>query len=176
MSWRTRWRISEYLRNSIWLVPGVFALAAYLLGRIPPDAASEADFPVHYGPEAARSLLGALASGMIAFTGFVFSILLLAVQFGSSQFSPRMLRRFLRDPTTKVSLGVFMATFIFSLLVLRVVGTAEEQDIRPQQLDLDRPAPAAAQHDHVPAPDQPHHPGAAGGGGRCENSAATRRR
>ena len=131
MSWRTRWRISEYLRNSIWLVPGVFALAAYLLGRIPPDAASEADFPVHYSPEAARSLLGALASGMIAFTGFVFSILLLAVQFGSSQFSPRMLRRFLGDWTTKVALGVFIATFLFSLLELRYVGTADEPDLVP---------------------------------------------
>jgi uncharacterized membrane protein len=84
MSWRTRWRITEYLRNSIWLVPGLFALVAFLLGRVEPDAATEADFPVQYGPEAARSLLGALSSGMIAFTGFVFSILLLAVQFGSS--------------------------------------------------------------------------------------------
>jgi uncharacterized membrane protein len=41
-------------------------------------------------------MLGAIVSGMIAFTGFVFSILLLAVQFGSSQFSPRLLRSFLR--------------------------------------------------------------------------------
>lgn len=68
-------------------------------------------------------MLGAIASGMITFTGFVFSILLLAVQFGSTQFSPRMLRRFLRDPSTKAALGVFMATFSYALLVLRVVGT-----------------------------------------------------
>ena len=51
------------------------------------------------------------------------TILLLAVQFGSSQFSPRMLRRFLRDPSTKAALGIFMATFIYALIVLRVVGT-----------------------------------------------------
>ncbi len=131
VSWRTRWRIGEYLRNSIWLVPGAFALAAYLLGRIEPDAAREADLAVRYSPEAARSLLGALASGMIAFTGFVFSILLLAVQFGSSQFSPRMLRRFLRDWTTKVALGFFIATFLFSLLELRYVGTADDPDLVP---------------------------------------------
>ena len=131
MSWRTRWRLGEYLRNSIWLVPGAFALVAYLLGRARPDAATEADFPIQYGPEAARSLLGALASGMIAFTGFVFSILLLAVQFGSSQFSPRLLRRFLRDWTTKVALGVFIATFLFSLLELRFVGTAGDPDLVP---------------------------------------------
>jgi len=68
---------------------------------------------------------------MITFTGFVFSILLLAVQFGSSQFSPRMLRRFLRDPTTKFSLGVFMATFIYALLVLRTIGAGGNQDFVP---------------------------------------------
>ncbi|MEZ5077441.1 MAG: DUF2254 domain-containing protein [Solirubrobacterales bacterium] len=131
MSWRTRWRLSEYLRNSIWLVPGAFALVAYLLGRIEPDAAREADFPIQYSPEAARSVLSALAGGMITFTGFVFSILLLAVQFGSSQFSPRMLRRFLRDGTTKLALGVFIATFLFSLQELRWVGNAAEPDLVP---------------------------------------------
>ena len=34
----------------------------------------------------------------------------------------RMLRRFLRDPTTKVALGVFIATFIYALMVLRTLG------------------------------------------------------
>lgn len=67
----------------------------------------------------------------ITFTGFVFSILLLAVQFGSSQFSPRMLRRFLRDPTTKISLGVFIATFIYALLVLRTIGAGGNEDFVP---------------------------------------------
>lgn len=105
-------------------MPGAFALAGFLLGRIEPGAAAEADFPIQYSPGAARSLLGALASGMIAFTGFVFSILLLAVRFGSSQLSPRMLRRFLRDRTTKVALGVFIATVLLSLLELRYVGAA----------------------------------------------------
>lgn len=131
MSWRMRWRITEYLRDSIWLVPGAFALAAYLLSRARPSAATEADFPIQYGPETARSLLSALSSGMIAFTGFVFSILLLAVQFGSSQFSPRMLRRFLRDGTTKVALGVFIATFLFALLELRHVAAPGEASLVP---------------------------------------------
>jgi len=131
MSWRTRWRIREYLRNSIWLVPGAFAVVAYLLGRIEPDPEREAAVPIQYAPEAARSLLSTLAGGMITFTGFVFSILLLAVQFGSSQFSPRMLRRFLRDWTTKLALGVFIATFLYSLLELRWVGLAKNPDLVP---------------------------------------------
>jgi uncharacterized membrane protein len=133
MSWRTRWRVYEYVRNSIWIVPALCGAIAIAAGIVLPqiDEGTETTIGVAFGPEAARSVLGALAGGMITFTGFVFSILLLAVQFGSSQFSPRMLRRFLRDPTTKIALGVFMATFIYSLLVLRVVGTAEQEAFVP---------------------------------------------
>jgi uncharacterized membrane protein len=133
MSWRTRWRIFEYVRNSIWIVPAVLGLSAIVLGIVLPhvDEHTSTTVGVSFGSDAARNVLGALAGGMITFTGFVFSILLLAVQFGSSQFSPRMLRRFLRDPTTKLSLGVFMATFIYALLVLRVVGTAADEAFVP---------------------------------------------
>jgi uncharacterized membrane protein len=133
MSWRTRWRIFEYVRNSIWIVPAVFAALAIAMGIVLPnvDEHTNTTIGISFGSDAARNLLGSLAGGMITFTGFVFSILLLAVQFGSSQFSPRMLRRFLRDPTTKVSLGIFMATFIYSLMVLRVVGTAENEAFVP---------------------------------------------
>ncbi len=133
MSWRTRWRIYEYVRNSLWIVPALCAAIAIAMGIVLPeiDEHVTTTIGVAFGAEAGRAVLGALAGGMITFTGFVFSILLLAVQFGSSQFSPRMLRRFLRDPTTKVSLGIFMATFIYALMVLRVVGTAEKKGFVP---------------------------------------------
>lgn len=135
MSFRTKWRIYEYIRNSIWIVPALFAVAAIVAGSVFPDidesAASGADDVVELTPETARGVLGALAGGMITFTGFVFSILLLAVQFGSSQFSPRMLRRFLRDRTTKYALGMFIATFIYSLLVLGSIGTSSNRDFVP---------------------------------------------
>jgi uncharacterized membrane protein len=133
MSWRTRWRLYEYVRNSIWIVPGLFGALAIVAGIVLPDVDESVDttIGIEFGQDAARSVLGSLAGGMITFTGFVFSILLLAVQFGSSQFSPRLLRRFLRDPTTKVALGVFMATFLYALMVLRVVGTADDDAFVP---------------------------------------------
>jgi len=133
MSWRTRWRIYEYVRNSLWIVPALFGALAIAMGVVLPDVDESVNstIGISFGAEAGRGVLGALAGGMITFTGFVFSILLLAVQFGSSQFSPRMLRRFLRDPTTKVALGIFMATFIYALLVLRTVGTAADQSFVP---------------------------------------------
>jgi uncharacterized membrane protein len=133
MSWRTRWRIDEYVRNTLWIVPAAFGLLAIAMGVTLPelDARTDATIGISFGSSPAQAMLGAIASGMIAFTGFVFSILLLAVQFGSSQFSPRMLRRFLRDPTTKLALGMFMATFIYALLVLRTIGTADNESFVP---------------------------------------------
>ena len=133
MSWRTRWMVREYVLNSIWIVPAIFAIAAIALGVVLPDLDERANttIGIEFGSEAARAVLSSIAGGMITFTGFVFSILLLAVQFGSTQFSPRMLRTFLRERTTKIALGVFMATFLYSLLVLRTVGTAAAEDFVP---------------------------------------------
>ncbi len=133
LSWRTRWKLIEYVRNSIWIVPAIFTALAIAMGLILPgiDERTSDVIGVSFGASSAQSILGTLAGGMITFTGFVFSILLLAVQFGSSQFSPRMLRRFLRDPTTKIALGMFMATFIYALLVLRKIQPATNQDFIP---------------------------------------------
>ena len=132
-SWRTRWKINEFRHNSIWIVPAIFAVAAIVAGIIMPalDNGTEATLGLSYGASAAQGILGAIAGGMITFTGFVFSILLLAVQFGSSQFSPRMLRRFLRDATTRISLGFFIATFIYALLVLRWIEPANQDTFIP---------------------------------------------
>ncbi len=133
LSWRTRWKLIEYVRNSIWIVPAIFSALAIAMGLILPgiDERTKDVVGVSFGASSAQGILGALAGGMITFTGFVFSILLLAVQFGSSQFSPRMLRRFLRDPTTKIALGMFMATFIYALLVLRKIQPATNEDFIP---------------------------------------------
>jgi uncharacterized membrane protein len=123
----------EYVRNSLWIVPLVLVVLAVAMALALPaiDERTRTTLGIAFGEDAARAVLGAIASGMITFTGFVFSILLLAVQFGSSQFSPRLLRRFLRDPSTKAALGIFMATFIYALAVLRVVGTGENANFVP---------------------------------------------
>jgi uncharacterized membrane protein len=128
-----RWGIKEYVRNSLWIVPAILGALAIAMGIVLPelDEQAQTTIGISFGAGAAQGMLGSMAGGMITFTGFVFSILLLAVQFGSSQFSPRMLRRFLRDPTTKISLGVFMATFIYALLVLRTIGTTDDPNFVP---------------------------------------------
>jgi uncharacterized membrane protein len=82
---------------------------------------SNVSFAFGGGAESARSILSSIASSMMTFTGLVFSITIVALQLTSSQYSPRALRNFLNDRITQFSLGVFLATFAFSLLMLRAV-------------------------------------------------------
>ncbi len=70
------------------------------------------------GPEGATAALTTIASSMITFTGLVFSILVVALQLTSSQFSPRALGSFLRDRVAQVALGVFVSTFAYSFTAL----------------------------------------------------------
>ena len=69
----------------------------------------------------ASEVLSTIAGSILTFTGVVFSVTIVALQLGSSQFSPRALRNFLRDRVTHWTLGALVATFTYSLLTLRHV-------------------------------------------------------
>ncbi len=48
--------------------------------------------------------------------------MIVAFTLASSQFTPRLLRNFMRDVGNQVVLGIFIATFTYCLCILRVVG------------------------------------------------------
>ncbi|MGH3404459.1 MAG: DUF2254 domain-containing protein [Streptosporangiaceae bacterium] len=68
--------------------------------------------------DAARQILTAIAAAVITVVGVVFSIILVTLTLASTQFGPRMLRNFIRDRGTQVTLGTFVATFVYAVLVL----------------------------------------------------------
>lgn len=72
-------------------------------------------------PASAQEVLGTIATAELTFTGLVFSIMIVALQLASSQFSPRVMRTFLRDRGTHVTLAVFVGTFVYTLTVLQSV-------------------------------------------------------
>jgi uncharacterized membrane protein len=115
-----RLKVRQFIGSSFWLIPsGLVALAVGLALLFPViDEATNGELTFAYGPSEATELLSAISSGMIVFTGFVFSVVLLIVQFGSTQYSPRLLQAFVTAPVAKVALGLFAATFTYSLLVL----------------------------------------------------------
>jgi uncharacterized membrane protein len=122
--------LREHLRLSLWFVPAVLAVAAavlaLLLGFVDASLAangSQLFFTFGGSPEGARSVLSTIAQSMLTFTGLVFTITMLVLQLASTQLSPRVMRTFLRDRGNQVVLGIFVATFVFTLLVLRDVRT-----------------------------------------------------
>ncbi|GAB3019337.1 hypothetical protein GCM10011376_29590 [Nocardioides flavus (ex Wang et al. 2016)] len=127
------------LRDKFWALPLLFAAAAVLLGLGLTalddwlDTSLSIPFLFAGGPEGARAVLSAIITSMISFTGLVFSITVVVLQLTSSQFSPRVLRTFLRDWVNQLALGVFVATFVYALVVLRSVrGTAQTDTFVPQ--------------------------------------------
>ena len=54
----------------------------------------------------------------------VLGLTVVALQLSSTQFSPRLLRKFLRDRANQVVLSVFVATFVYSSAGLYTVGLA----------------------------------------------------
>ncbi len=83
------------------------------------------------GPDAARQVLIAIAAAVITVTGVVFSITILALTLASQQFGPRILRNFIRDRGTQITLGAFVATFVYSVLALGSVSSGPHGDFVP---------------------------------------------
>ena len=120
--WRRRFVARERLSRSLVVVPGLYMLVALVLAELIPALEGERDvLSLELDPDTARTILSAVAGGMIAFTGLVVSIAVVVVQFGASQYTPRLVSRFQRDPVVKHALGLFVAPTVFSLVSLRTI-------------------------------------------------------
>lgn len=70
-------------------------------------------------PETARNLLSAIMSGMITMTSLVVSITMVVLSLAAGQLGPRLIANFLSDRQIQAVLGLFMATILYTLFVLR---------------------------------------------------------
>lgn len=131
-------RFRDVVRSAFWLVPSLCTIGAVGLALALVEADQwvgqfELEFLFPGPPNGARTFLSAIIQAMIAFTALVFSITIVVLQLTSSQFSPRVLRSYLQDRTIQLALGIFVATFVYGLVVLRAVrggegdGTGAEQ-------------------------------------------------
>jgi len=117
-------RLQRWIREHGWAVSGSYVVLSLLLALI----LSQLDqrHPLTgvrvIETTAAEQLLGAVASGMIAFTGIVFSISLLVAQFWNTAYSFRLMQWLRQTPLTAHAFGVFSATFTYALAALVVVG------------------------------------------------------
>ncbi len=134
----SEWR-RELLRTTLWLVPSVEVLVAVALFAITYQIDRSAyrgdiDLPgwVNNGSaDAARQILTAIAAAVITVVGLVFSITIVTLTLASTQFGPRMLRNFIRDRGTQVTLGTFVATFVYAVIALGSISNGDRGDFVP---------------------------------------------
>jgi uncharacterized membrane protein len=110
----------------------VLAAIALAVGAIELDSALGDDLGSRYprlfgaGAEGSRQLLSAIASSTITVAGVVFSITIVTLSLAAAQYSPRILRNFMRDRANQVVLGVFVGVFVYCVLVLRTIRSGED--------------------------------------------------
>lgn len=114
----------EYLRGALWVLPTVAVVVSIALGAVLSsiDVPADAWYVFQGTPDDARTLLIAIASTLATVIALVLGLTVVALQLASTQFSPRLLRNFLRDRTNQVVLSIFIATFSYSTAGLFTVG------------------------------------------------------
>lgn len=132
-------RFANQLSESYWFVPTIMALAALLLAAAmiwldSHHATGWMDsLPWLYAarPDGARSLLSSIGGSMIGVAGTTFSVTIAAVVYASGQYGPRLLSNFMSDRGNQVTLGTFIATFLYSLVVVRTIRSPGETPGEP---------------------------------------------
>jgi uncharacterized membrane protein len=129
----------DRLAGALWVLPTasvvVFLAAGALLSRVSIRNDSPLRALAFQGTaEDARALLIVVSTTMITVTGLVFALTIVALQIASGQYSPRLLRNFMRDRGTQVVLSVFVGAFAYSTAGLYTVGVqrAGQQEFVPR--------------------------------------------
>jgi uncharacterized membrane protein len=103
----------------LWFIPIFYAVTSVVGGIVVPRLEAKfLPYSLDLSVSSAQAFLSAVASGMMALTGIVFSIAFVLVQFNAIVYSPRLVVWLARDRTLFHSLGVFVATFMYSLSTL----------------------------------------------------------
>ncbi|MCE0724425.1 MULTISPECIES: DUF2254 domain-containing protein [Legionella] len=131
------------LRASYWYIPLLMCVVSLLLSilTLRLDYLFDWNWLERWGwfhasnPEGARTILSSIATSMITVAGVTFSMTIVAVAFAGSQIGPRLTTNFMRDRANQITLGTFIATFLFCLFILLALFNANKNDI-PQADEL----------------------------------------
>lgn len=115
------------MRTALWFRPGAYciaaALAAALLGAadalLPRDSLTwlpRVEVPT------VTEVLKLLASGMVTVATVTLSVLMLVLSMAAGRVSPRAVPELMADPVTQNALGTFLATFVYALAALLMIG------------------------------------------------------
>ena len=122
------------LKSSLWFVPALMILLAVGLafGLVALDSYFSLQLERHWprlfgvSAEGSRTMLSAIATSTITVTGATFSITIVTLSLAANQYTPRVLRNFMRDRANQIVLGGLVSVFVYCLLVLRTIRGGEE--------------------------------------------------
>ena len=128
LNWAQRYRLRAAVTRRLWPIPLAFGVVAVVLaqfvgwidGRYTPGSS------VTFDSGSAQATFAAIASGMLVFIGFVFSVVTFAIQYEASTYTPRLLRAIADSAAMRLTLGVFIATFVYALLSLAQIEPDRE--------------------------------------------------
>ncbi|MDP2409447.1 MAG: DUF2254 domain-containing protein [Pseudolabrys sp.] len=115
----------DRIRSSLWALPllmvGAASLLAYAALNIQLDIGGDSATWYLYSGSAkqAPQFLSNLVSAMITMATLAISITMVVLTLAAQQLGPRLIRSFMADKRTQVALGLFIATVVYLLLVLR---------------------------------------------------------
>jgi uncharacterized membrane protein len=125
----------RFLRARLWLASGMWLpvlaanVGAVVLALVLPvvdEHLGEGGSPP-IATAAAQQIFGALAAGMITFTGIIFSAVFVAAQIQTSSYSPRLAARLRRDPVVIAGLALPTATATYALFALAAIGSQTDR-------------------------------------------------
>lgn len=115
------------VRTALWLRPAAFCIAAALgAGLLGSADALLPQAGLGWLPEVevdtATEVLKLLATGMVTVATVTLSVLMLVLSMAAGQVSPRAVPELMADPVTQNALGTFLATFVYALAALLMIG------------------------------------------------------
>ena len=131
-------RLFRSLDESFWLRPAILTFLAIVtagvisrLERLHYVPTVFSRYAYGGGRDAAASLLSSISAASLGVAGTVFSITIAALTLASGQMGPRLLRAFTGDRSVQWSLGVFVGTYAYCLVVLRELYQGDDPDFVP---------------------------------------------
>ena len=126
-------QVADRMRHSLTFVPSVYVLSSVVVVQAllwVDRQLTDTSLPelLETTVESSRSVFGAIAGGLITSTTLLLSMMLVAVQLASSQFSPRTLRNWLGNRTVQHAVGFVLGTTVFCLLALRSARSFGEDE------------------------------------------------
>ncbi|WP_375280908.1 DUF2254 domain-containing protein [Pseudooctadecabacter sp.] len=120
------WRLIDDVSRELWarvVILGALAVVALglaiLVGPLLPEKISG-----YVSGQAADRLLSIIANAMLAVTTFSLTVMVTVYRNSSTQFTPRLHRLIMQDPTTQNTLASFIGAYVFALIaiILRELG------------------------------------------------------